>query len=187
MFAISVVDEIRLSFGHVVQNYTLHARAAERLATLGLKVRLVILALLALATSASILGLFLGHAYQVAAAIMAGLALVGYAIYIATSIETRMSGHRAFAHRLWLPCERYKALLAETQDGLLDIVAILARRDALIKEVDAIYEQGFPVDQAAFETARQLAAESEPDGVSEQSPSPSVPHVTPRASIDAQV
>ena len=32
MFCLSVVDHIRLDFGHVAQNYTVHADAAERLA-----------------------------------------------------------------------------------------------------------------------------------------------------------
>ena len=43
MFSVSVVDHVRLSFAQVVQNYTVHAPAAERLATLGLKARLTVL------------------------------------------------------------------------------------------------------------------------------------------------
>jgi SMODS and SLOG-associating 2TM effector domain family 4 len=198
MFAVSVVDQVRLSFGHVVQNYTLHARKAERLAALGLKVRLAVLALLALATSATVLSLFRGHAYQIAAAVLVGLALVSYSTYVAANIETRTCGHRALAHRLWLQCERHRSLLAEAQDGLLDTAAILERRDVLIKQVHAIYEQEFPVDQAGLEAARQLPAEAESGGVSEhqidrylpvstrrdtnaESPAPPVPHITPHA------
>jgi hypothetical protein len=155
MFSSSVVDQVRLSFGHVVQNYTIHARVAERLAARGLRVRMAILALLALAVIATVLSTFFGHVFQIAAAIAAGLALVGYTIYVATNIETRLQAHRSLAHRLWLMCERYRSLLAEVQDGLLDHAAILERREKLIDQVHAIYEQGFSMDQQAFETARQ--------------------------------
>jgi hypothetical protein len=161
MFSVSVVDQVRLSFGHAVQNYTIHARAAERLAALGLRVRITILALLALAVGATVLGTFLGHVFQIASVVAASLALAGYTLYVATNLETRLQGHRALAHRLWLMCERYRSLLAEIQDGLLDHTAILERRERLIEQVHAIYEQGFPVDQQAFETARQPPLESE--------------------------
>ena len=159
MFSVSVVDHVRLSFAQVVQNYTVHARATERLATLGLKARLTVLVLLALAASASGLSLFRGRDYQIAAAVITGLALAGYTVYVATNIEARVSAHRSLAHGLWLMCERYRSLLAEIQDGMLDDAAILERRETLIQQVHAIYEQGFPLDQPAFEGTRQRPVE----------------------------
>lgn len=126
---------------------------------LGLKVRITVFGLLALATSASVLSLFPG-----------------------TRLPDRRGGHHrtcagrlhrvrrdqyrdasvrpSFAHRLWLMCERYRSLLAEIQDGMLDDGEILERREALIQQVHAIYEQEFPIDQPAFEGARQLPVES---------------------------
>src|SRR5258705_2058853 len=37
VFSLSVIEHLRLNFGLVVQNYTVHARAAERLAPVALK------------------------------------------------------------------------------------------------------------------------------------------------------
>jgi len=37
MFNLTIVDHIRLSFGNVAQNYTRHARAADRLTRLALE------------------------------------------------------------------------------------------------------------------------------------------------------
>jgi hypothetical protein len=169
MFCVSVVDHVRLNFGHVVRNYTVHARAAERMAALALKLRMTVLALLGLATGAIVLSLLsTGRGYQIAAAVLAGLALAGYTLYVAIGVESRVYSHRLFAHRLWVMCERYRSLLAEIQDGLVDDAAILHRRDALIEQVHATYEQGFSVDQPAHESTRQLAVGDEPAAMSER-------------------
>jgi hypothetical protein len=169
MFCVSVVDHVRLNFGHVVRNYSVHAEAAERMSALALKLRLTVLALLGLATAAMVLSLFsTGRGYQIAAAVIAGLALAGHIVYVAIGVESRVYSHRLFAHRLWVMCERYRSLLAEIQDGLIDDAAILRRRDALIEQVHATYEQGFSVDQPAHEATRQLAVGNEPAAISEQ-------------------
>jgi hypothetical protein len=169
MFCVSVVDHVRLNFGHVIRNYSVHARAAERMAALALKLRLTVLALLSLATATMVLSLFsAGRGYQIAAAVMAGLALAGHIAYVAIGVESRVYSHRLFAHRLWVMCERYRSLLAEIQDGLIDEAAILHRRDALIEQVHASYEQGFSVDQPAYEGTRQLALGNDPGAMSEQ-------------------
>src|SRR5687768_9827471 len=48
MFRLSVVDHVRLNFGHAVQNYTVHAQAAERLARSISRIRMAVLGLLGL-------------------------------------------------------------------------------------------------------------------------------------------
>jgi hypothetical protein len=160
MFSLSVVEHLRLNFGLVVQNYTVHARAAERLARAALKAKMVTLALFALATGSIVLSLSRpAREFQIAAAVIAGVALAVHLVTIAYGIEARVSNHRLIAHRLWLTCERYRALLTEIQDGLVDTNTILQRREILNEQVHAIYEQGFPVDQQAFEGLRQLPLE----------------------------
>ena len=47
MFQLSLVDHIRLSFGHVVYSYRAHAQVAERLALRGAQMRAAILTLTA--------------------------------------------------------------------------------------------------------------------------------------------
>lgn len=169
MFRLSVVDHVRLTFGHVVRNYTVHTRAAERLSRLAWRARFLVLALLGVATAATITSLLQPwRPYQIAAAAAAALALIGYAVYLALSIEARVHAHRSFAHRLWVICEEYRSLLAEIQDGLLDRDVVLRRRDALIRQTHAAYDHPFPVDQPAFESVRQAAQGSGSGAVTDE-------------------
>jgi len=158
MFRLSVVDHVRLNFGHAVQNYTVHAQAAERLAGFTAKARVAVLVLLGVATAAMLVSLLSAPTpYQIAATVAVALAFVGHSVYLALGLESRLFAHRSFAHRLWPICERYRSLLAEVQDGLVERDSILQRRDELIAQLHAAYEQAFLVDQQAFERVRQPA------------------------------
>ena len=158
MFRLSVVDHVRLNFDRTSQNYTVHARAAERLSALTAKVRIGVLVLIGIATAAATISLIdPRRTFQIVAAIAAGLAFGAYALYVAIGVEGRVSAHRSCAHRLWLVCDRYRSLLAEIQDGLLDRATILQRRDELSAQVHAAYDQGFSLDQNAYEGMRHAA------------------------------
>ncbi|HEY7474864.1 MAG TPA: SLATT domain-containing protein [Vicinamibacterales bacterium] len=162
MFRLSVVDHVRLSFGHVVQSYTAHAKIAERLAARAWQIKIVILTLLGIAASASVWALVgASRPLQVVGAVAAGLAFAGYAIYVALDLEPRVQAHRAWASRLWLVCERYRALLAEIRDGLIDNEGLMRRRDALTQQVQAIYEHAPPADREAYASAAAEVAAKE--------------------------
>jgi hypothetical protein len=155
MFRISVVDHIRLNFDRTSQNYTLHAKAAERLAVTTARIRIGVLILLAVAAVAGATSLVeSGRHFQIAAAIAAGLAFAAHAAYLAVGVEGRVHAHRSCAQRLWLVCDRYQSLLSEIEDGLLDRASILLRRDELSAQVHAAYDQAFSLDQKAYEAAR---------------------------------
>jgi hypothetical protein len=158
MFRLSVVDHVRLNFGHAVQNYTVHAHAAERLSRLLFRTRIGIIVLIA-GTVAGVLASLLGAPRPVlmATAVAAALAFLTYTIYLSLGLESRVFAHRGYAQRLWVVCERYRALLAEVQDGMLDRESILQRRDDLIAQLHAVYEHPFLIDQQAYETVRQPA------------------------------
>jgi hypothetical protein len=156
MFRLSVVDHVRLNFDRTSQNYTVHAKAAERLAALTARVRMGVLVLLGIATAAAMASLIdPRRPFLVTTAVAAGLAFGAHASYLAARIEERVNAHRACAHRLWLVCDKYRALLGEIQDGLLDRASVLRRRDELSAEVHAAYDQGFSFDQNAYEGARE--------------------------------
>src|SRR2546426_376734 len=107
MFSLSVVEHLRLNFGLVVQNYTVHARAGERLAAAALKAKMVILALFALATGSIVVSLFRPErGYQIAAAVIAGVAFAAHVMTVVYGIDARVYSHRLLAHRLWLVCDR---------------------------------------------------------------------------------
>ena len=156
MFRLNVIDHVRLNLACAVRNYTVHAQAAERLAGLTSHIRLTVLVLSGGATAAAVTNLIApGRPAQIAAAVSAGLAFGGYASSLAVGLEGRVHAHRACANRLWLACDRHRALLAEIEDGLLDRQSILQRRDELGAQLHAVYDQAFPPDQRAFETVRQ--------------------------------
>jgi len=168
MFSLSVIEHLRLNFGLVVQNYTSHARAAERYAAIALKAKMAVLGLFALATGSIVLSLFRpAREYQIVAAVIAGVAFAVQVAIVSYGIEGRVASHRLLAHRLWLMCERYRGLLTEIQDGLVEDAAILQRREVLSEQVHAIYEQGFPLDQQAFETMRQRPLENSGDAITD--------------------
>jgi conflict system pore-forming effector with SLATT domain len=155
MFSLTIVDHIRLDSDHVTQNYIVHARAAERLVGAAFAFRIVIVALLAIATAANIVNLLIPmRQYQIASVVAAALALIGFAIYMVVGLEARVTAHRQFAHRLWFVAEKFRSLLAEIHDGAVDGPALMRRRDDLIHELHAIYECGFGPDQSGHETAR---------------------------------
>src|SRR5688572_27136225 len=102
MFCLSVVDHVRLDFGHVAQNYTVHAAAAERLAGYILKVRIAIAILLTMTVVAAIAAIVRPvWNFDVSVAIGAGLALAAYVMQLALGLEARVQAHRTCAHRLW--------------------------------------------------------------------------------------
>lgn len=155
MFSLNVVDHVRLDSEHIAQNYTVHARTAERMVRLVFTCRIVITTLLAIATAATIATLLLpGRPYQIAAVVSTALALLAFAVYAVLGLEARLVAHRSFAHRLWLISERYRSLLSEVHEGLVETPALLRRRDELIHDLHAIYEFGFAADQDGHETGR---------------------------------
>jgi hypothetical protein len=155
MFSLTVLDHVRLDCEHAAQNYTVHARAADRFATMAFAVRLILATLLAAATAATIAAVILPDRYYATAAAAASTAaMIGFSLYAVLGLEGRVSAHRAFAHRLWIICEGYRSLIAEANDGMVDGGELLARRDHLIQQLHAVYERGFSVDQSGHEAGR---------------------------------
>jgi hypothetical protein len=155
MFSLTVIDHVRLDSEHIARNYTVHARAAERIVGLVFACRLTITVLLAVATASTIATLVdPSRGYQIAAVAATAAALLAFVLYTVLGLEGRLFAHRSFAQRLWLMSERYRSLLAEAHDGRVDESTLLRRRDELIRDVHAIYEYGFGADQAGYERLR---------------------------------
>jgi hypothetical protein len=161
MFQLSLVDHIRLSFGTVARSYRAHAHAAERLAARASQLRVAIVILISLAAGASLIALTGSRPFQIAAAALTVVTLLGFAIAASFDFEPRAYAHRACAAQLWLICEKYRALLAEVHDGLIDLPAITKRRDDLMREVHIVYEHALPADRAAYQIAREALGASD--------------------------
>jgi hypothetical protein len=156
MFHLGVIDHVRLNLARAAKNYTVHAKAAERLARRTSRARIAMLILVGGATAATIASLIqVGRPLQIAAVAANGVAFGAFAAYLAVNFEGRVLSHRTCAQRLLVICDRYRSLTAEIRDGILDRPTILARRDELGAQVHSLYEQPFAPDQNAFETLRQ--------------------------------
>ena len=118
MFQLSLVDHIRLSFGSVVSAFEGHTEAAARLARWSWYAKVAILTLLGLAAAASSAAAVRGGFYTITAAALSAVGFAATAAVVAIDPETRIYGHRATAGRLWLICEKYRALLTEIHDHI---------------------------------------------------------------------
>src|SRR5262245_39382151 len=111
MFSLTVLDHVRLESEHCARNYTVHAAAADRLASFAFGTRIAVLVLIAAATAATIANVLLpDRVYQLTALVATSLAMIGFALYATVGFESRVSAHRVLAHRLWLVCAQYRAL-----------------------------------------------------------------------------
>jgi hypothetical protein len=155
MFQLTVVDHIRLSFGSVVTAYGGHAAAAARLSRRAWYAKVAMLSFVALAAVAVLLAQGRGPRFHVTAGALAALGFVACALYVALDPEPRIYAHRATAARLWLLCEKYRALLTEVHDELLDVPSITRRRDALLQETSRVFEQSPPADQQTDDIVRR--------------------------------
>lgn len=155
MFQLSLVDHIRLSFGSVTTSYRAHARAAERLSARAWQAKVLVMVLLAVATGTALLALTGIRQVQIAAAAVAAITLFTFAVTVSLGLEPRAYAHRSCAAQLWLLCEKYRALLAEVHDGLIDLPAVTKRRDDLMHEVQVVYEHALPADRDAYQIARE--------------------------------
>ncbi len=167
MFQLSVIDHIRLSFATAIAAFEGHADAAGRLSLLSRYAKLATLVLAATAAVLSGIAFQRGGVYVLLTAVVAVGTLIAVAGYTAFDPQPRIYGHRASAARLWLVCEKFRALLAEAHDELLDLSAIKERRNILLQEVAAILEQGPPADRETYRITRNALAGAHHEGISD--------------------
>lgn len=168
MFQMSLVDHIRLSFGSVVNAYDGHAEEAARLARWSWYAKLATLLIVGLSAGASLGAVLRGGWWTVAAPCLGAMAFAVCAAYLAIDPEKRVYAHRSTAARLWLICEKFRALLAEIQDQLVEIPAIGQRRDALLREVAEMFAQAPPADRATYLIAKTTLRGEHGAGYSDQ-------------------
>lgn len=162
MFQITLLDHLRMSFGGVVHAYRAHAEFAARLNRRAWLMRIGELFLLGGTLAATVTAVVRSDPrYAVLAAVLAGVALVLFTLYLAINLESRIYAHRWCASRLWLVREKYRALLAEMRDGTLTIEAVRERRDRLIDDLHAITEHAPLVDRPTYLSARQALSAAE--------------------------
>lgn len=156
MFALTLVDHLRLTFGHVIYSHRAHARLAERYARWGRWLQ-GSEALLLLTTAVCSVALLTTGAWLYAgiSAAAAGIAACILLLRLIVDFDRRAAAHRHCSAQLWPIREHYRALLGDLRDGNLTLDQARQRRDALMQTLQRVYEKAPPADRAAYEAARR--------------------------------
>jgi hypothetical protein len=169
MFALSLVDHLRLTFAHVIYSHRAHAQAALRHTSIDrwLKAGEALL-LLATALSAVAFVSTREPSLAVTTAVTAVLAVATLIVRLALDLEHVASTHRTCSARLWQMREQYRALLSDLSDGAISPEVARDRRDALMASLNRIYEQAPPADREAYQSARQSIGTSDETVLSDE-------------------
>jgi len=156
---LTLLDHLRLTFGHVVYRHRAHSHLARSLARWSRRLRAAeALWMVAVAYTAGAAAFNKGQSYAIASAILAGLALVTLLVHLTIDLDVPAQTHSVCAGRLWLIRERYRALMTDLVDGGVDLDGARRGRDELMNELHAIYERAAMVDHEAYKSAAQAVA-----------------------------
>lgn len=169
MFELTLLDHLRLTFGHVVYRHKIHSQIAHSRARMGRWLRALEATLMASAAGFALASVITAsRVYVVVSALAAALALVALLTHLAIDVDASALVHGACAARLWPLRERYRALMSDLADGAIDIEAARMRRDALINELTAIYEHAPAADLPEYQTAARAAAAASEGALSDE-------------------
>ncbi len=159
MFGLTLVDHLRLTFGHVIYTHRAHTRIAARhvrwsRALKGAEIVLVLAAAVAATNLASTGPMPFG----LVAAITAWAAACVLLVRLVFDFDGSISAHRDCSARLWHIREQYRALLSDMKDGSVTLEAARERRDTLMETLRAVYENAPQADRKVYEAAREAAA-----------------------------
>ncbi len=169
MFGLTLVDHLRLTFGHVIQTHRTHARLALHHARWNRWLQgAEALLLLAAAVAAVVLASTGNQAYAVAAAVTATSAVFTLVIRLVFDFDRSANAHRVCSARLWHIREQYRALLTDLRDECLSLDAARVRRDALMGMLHAVYESAPPAEKGIYEASRGSLPDAEAALTSEE-------------------
>jgi len=156
MFELTLLDHLRMTFGHIVYRHRAHAqiaysrlrwnrgfRAAEALLMTG-----VVVAALGAAFGR-------GHVYEIVSAVLAIFALATLLLHLTFDLDRSAQAHASCATRLWHLREQYRALLSYLSDGAIETGSVRRRRNELRTELRGVYESAPPADREVYQTAAQ--------------------------------
>jgi hypothetical protein len=146
MFALSLVDTLRLTFGQVVYRHKAHTRAARTFLRLSRWFRVgeaLFLVAVVIATVGAAAGR--GPLFSLVAAVIAGATLVIFLVHMMFDFDASARAHHACGTSLWHVREQVRALLSDLTDEAIDPEGGRLRRNALMNELHAIYQSAPPI------------------------------------------
>jgi len=160
MFSLTLLDHLRLTFSQVVERHKAHMQTAQSHARWNRRLR-GSEALLMGGVGIAAVGAAFGHGQvlSIVAAVLASTALIVLLVHLTFDFETSAQAHATCCTHLWQIRERYRALLSDLHDGVLDVAEARLRRDKLMDELRVIYEKT-PVTQLKDHQGLRRNAES---------------------------
>jgi len=156
MFDLTLVDHLRLTFGHVIFRHKAHSEIAHTRARWARLLKGGEAFLITGAAYAAVRGTAeTGREYGILCAVLATAALIVLLVDLTFDFERSARVHAWCATELWKIRERYRALLSDLADGGLDLDAARRRRDGLMDELHGIYQNAPPADAQAYRAAMQ--------------------------------
>jgi hypothetical protein len=156
MFELTLLDHLRMTFGHIVYRHRAHSELAYSRARLSRGLRAAEALLMTGVVFTALGGAFgRGSAYEIGCAVMAAFALATLLVQLTFDLDRTAQAHASCATRLWQIREQYRALLSDLKDGAIELESGRRRRDLLMSELHGIYENAPLADQHAYQTAAQ--------------------------------
>jgi SMODS and SLOG-associating 2TM effector domain family 4 len=155
MFQLTLVEHVRLSFGSALAAYEGHAEAAARLTRMTSYAKIGLLSLSGITAVVGAIAVGNGFGWQIALAILATGTFGCCAAFVGFNQQPLIYGHRASAARMWVICEKYRALLAEMHENVIDLPALQERRNALLHESAAALDEAAPDDRYTYQIAKE--------------------------------
>jgi uncharacterized membrane protein YidH (DUF202 family) len=156
MFDVTLLDHLRLTFGHVVYRHRAHTHIASTRARWSRWLRTAEALLIAGVAFTAIAAAFgKGRGYEVASAVLAGLALAALLVHVTFDLDGTAQAHASCASRLWQIREQYRAVLSDLTDGAIDLDTGRRKRDDLMLRLHGIYENAPPAEYQAYQAAEK--------------------------------
>lgn len=169
MFGLTLVDHLRLTFGHIIYTHRAHLRLALRHARWNRSLQGAEAVLMLTAAFSSIAAVSTSQPlYAIVTAVAASGAVVTLLLRLVFDFDRRASAHRACSAQLWHLREEYRALLTDLKDGGLALDEARERRDGVMLALRAVYENAPPADRRTYEAARRALPSAHEDGLTDE-------------------
>ena len=143
MFSLTLRDHLQVTINQIVEQHKSHVRKALAQARWGRRLRGAEALLMGGVSIAAVSAAYSqGRVTTIVAAVLAGVALLVLLAHLAFDFDTSARAHAEMTNRLWHIRERYRALLSDLQEGIVDVGTARSRRDSLMNELQQIYSSG---------------------------------------------
>ena len=179
--------QLREAYGRVVYSHKTHEKCADILLTEGARLRVIQIVLSAISTGGALAAIAGDSKAGVIVAAAVSTVLLGINSYAKSFDHGEVAQkHKTAANHLWLIRERYLSLLVDVRMGERPIEALQKERDAITKELSAIYRGAPPTNSKAYARAQDALKNREDLTFSDQEIDAFLPRELKRVGKPAQ-